>query len=323
MNSDDVITQMRLAGLDDPPGPLEFGRLVRFGPKKRCWYTLRELRTDAGAYVVTGAFGDWKSGERHRVDVDWRGINEAERVALIERRQVAEHAARAERAAEARRAAMTAADLWASAQRDGRSPYLERKGLVGEACRYLADGSILVPLLRYDLPREDALRAVQRIWPDGRKRFTRGFEKPGACLRLGLPVANDPMLVCEGYATALTLRMATARRLAVFMALDAGNLRPVVELLRGMYPGHRLLICADDDFRTPGNPGRDKAFQAARAVANVGVTYPVFRPGMRRPDDTDFNDLHAAEGLGMVRRQLRMVLPAVVGEHIDEAARAA
>jgi putative DNA primase/helicase len=204
--------------------------------------------------------------------------------------------------------------------REGESEYLQRKGVDAEACRYLADGSIVVPLLRYDEPRETALKALQRIWPDGRKRFTRGFEKPGTCLRLGHVVVGERILVCEGYATGLTLRMAVDRRLPVVVALDAGNLQPVAELLRRLHPEARLLICADDDWQTAGNPGRDKALKAARAVGQCDYVYPVFRRGNRAPKDTDFNDLHTREGLQCVRRQLRHVLPILASEALNVAA---
>jgi putative DNA primase/helicase len=79
--------------------------------------------------------------------------------------------------------------------------------------------------MRYDLPRADALQALQRIAADGSKRFTKGLQKPGVCLRLGLVVAGEPLLVCEGYATGLTLRMALGRRLPVF-GWHRSRLRP-------------------------------------------------------------------------------------------------
>lgn len=319
MTGCDVVAQMLAAGLDEPPQPLQFGRVVRFGPKKRQWYRLHELRTDGGSWVVVGAFGDWRGQERHRVEVDWKGIGADERAALEVRRQAQADAAQRERAALADAAAMRAADVWAGAARTGSSPYLQRKGVDAEACRYLPGGAIVVPLLRYDEPREQALRAVQIIQPDGTKRFTRGFAKAGCCVRLGHVVVGEPVIVCEGYATGLTLRMATDRRLPVVVALDAGNLLPVVELMRALHAQCRLLICADDDWRTPGNPGREKAHQASRAVEGCAYTWPVFRAGTRGPKDTDFNDLQAREGLQVVRRQLRHVLP-MLGSGILNAA---
>ena len=321
MSPQDVVQQMLAAGLEAPPLPLDVsGKVQRFGPKKNQWYRLRETRTDAGTFVVVGSFGDWRGQERHRVEVDWKGIGEEERAALQARRQAQAQADAEARAQAAAAASMTAAQLWAVASRQGHSPYLQRKAVQAEACRYLRDGSIVVPLLRYDMPREQALRGVQTIRPDGTKRFTRGFDKPGACLRLGHVVVAQPILVCEGYATGLTLRMALERRLPVVVALDAGNLQPVAERMRALHPQCPLLICADDDWRTEGNPGRMKAHKLARAVAHCAYTWPVFRPGNRGEKDTDFNDLHVRDGLAAVRRQLRHVLPLLGFEALEHAA---
>lgn len=320
MTPHDVIGQMLAAGLEMPPAPLRLdGRVVRFGPKKTNWYRLREMRTDGGNHVVVGSFGNWRGQERHRVAVDWKGINDDERAALEQRRKDQAQRDAELRAQAAAQAAMSAAELWSAASREGDSLYLRRKGVEPEACRYLRDGAIVIPLLRYDQPREQALKALQVIRPDGVKRFTKGFEKPGVCLRLGHVVVGEPIMVCEGYATALTLRMAVQRRLPVVVALDAGNLLPVAELLRALYPQCRLLICADDDWRTPGNPGREKAHKLSRAVADCAYTYPIFRPGNRGPKDTDFNDLHQREGLHVVRRQLRHVLPMLGSEILNAA----
>lgn len=310
MDAHNVVGQMLAAGLDAPPQPLDLsGKVQRFGPKKNHWYRLVEKRTDGGSFVVMGSFGNWKGDERFKVQVDWQGIGADERARLQAQRLLAAERERAERAELGRLAALGAADLWRQARAPlGRNAYLERKGVQAEACRFLPDGSLVIPLLRYDLPREQALKAVQRIWPDGTKRFTRGFEKAGACLRLGHVVAGSPMLVCEGYATGLSLRMAVDRRLPVFVALDAGNLQPVCEVLRKLHPHAAILLCADDDWRTAGNPGREKGYKAARSVVECHYTWPIFRPGNRGPKDTDFNDLHHAEGLNVVSRQMRAAL---------------
>jgi putative DNA primase/helicase len=207
-----------------------------------------------------------------------------------------------------------------AAAREGQSPYLQRKAVEPEGCRWLRDGAIVVPLLRYDQPREQALKALQVIRPDGTKRFTKGFEKPGCCLRLGHVVVGEPILVAEGYATALTLRMAVARRLPVVVALDAGNLQPVATLLRELYPQAPLLICADDDWRTEGNPGRHKAHVTAKAVAECHYTWPIFKPRERGAKDTDFNDLHLSAGLGVVQRQLRHAFYTLGSEVLAHAA---
>lgn len=320
MTPQDVIGQMLAAGLDMPPQPLDLtGRIRRFGPKKNHWYRLQEQRTDGGSYVVVGSFGNWVGQEKHRVAVDWQGISQQERDELQARRQAQADAQAKERARLAELAAMSATDLWRAADREGSSLYLQRKGVDAEGCRYLPGGGIVIPLLRYDMPRAEALRAVQRIAADGSKLFSRGFSKPGCCLRLGHVVVGEPILICEGYSTGLTLRMAVDRRLPVVVALDAGNLLHVAELLRSLHDQCRLLVCADDDYRTAGNPGREKAHKASKAVADCAYTWPIFRPGNRGPKDTDFNDLHAREGLHVVRRQLRHVLPMLGSEILNAA----
>lgn len=226
-------------------------------------------------------------------------------------REAVEERARQVSAEDVRLEALSTADLWREASRNGRSAYLERKLVDAEGCRYLPDDSIVIPLLRYDWPREEALVGTQRIWPNGNRRLTAGFGTTGAALRLGLVDVGGLILVCEGYAAGLTLRMATDRRMPVVVALDAYNLLPVCELLRALYPEARLLICADDDWRTEGNPGRDKARLAAKAVERCDFVWPSFASLVRGEKDTDYNDLHRLGGLRRVHVQLRATLDAI------------
>ena len=304
---DSVLAQFRAAGMPEPDRLDVCGRIRRYGPKKRAWYVLREIRTRSGRTAITGVFGFWGRIDARRVEVDWRGLNDAERVAAAARMEAARAAEQAKRAQRAQIAALRAQQLWREAKPEGRSPYLVRKGVEPEAVRFLEDGTVVVPMVRYDLPRDQALVGAQTIRPDGTKRFSPGTAKRGAACRLGLVDLNAPILVCEGLATGLSIRMALARRLPVFVAFDAYNLLPVAEILRGLYPQAYLLFCADDDFLTPGNPGRVEAWKAARRVGHADVTYPVFRSrGARKL--TDYNDLHAVEGLAAVAAHFERVL---------------
>lgn len=212
---------------------------------------------------------------------------------------------------------------WRDAQRTGRSDYALRKGLERpESCRFTPAGWLLVPAIRYDLPREQSLKGLQVIRPDGSKRFTTGMAKAGAACRLGLAEARAPVLLCEGYATGMTLRMATDRKVAVYVAFDAGNLPRVAEIVHAAHPDSPLVLCADDDWQTldsggrPLNPGRVQASLARDAVQERGghalLAVPVFRPD-RAPGSTDFNDLHQAEGLDAVREQLALALEVARG----------
>jgi putative DNA primase/helicase len=106
--------------------------------------------------------------------------------------------------------------------------------------------------------------------------------------------------VGEGYATCASVRMAT--QWSAVIAYDAGNLLEVARALVRRYPGVRLVLLADDDHATPGNPGVSKATAAAKVVRGQ-VAVPRFASSA--PDrGTDWNDLHVAEGLEQVRDQL-------------------
>lgn len=103
------------------------------------------------------------------------------------------------------------------------------------------------------------------------------------------------MIVCEGFATGASIHEATGH--AVVVAFDRGNLEPVAKALRKQYPDAALIVAADDDHMTDGNPGRTDAKAAALAVGGT-VVVPLFPAG--RPDKaTDFNDLHMMDGGGL------------------------
>jgi putative DNA primase/helicase len=110
----------------------------------------------------------------------------------------------------------------------------------------------------------------------------------------------------------LSIRLGVDRRFPVFVAWDAGNLAHVVPLVRALYPNKRLLVCADDDWKTfdrstgrLNNPGRTAAKQVAKDVAGCDLVWPVFAPATRGEKDTDFDDLRQREGVHVVRRQLQ------------------
>ena len=106
------------------------------------------------------------------------------------------------------------------------------------------------------------LHTLQFISADGSKRFLTGGRIVGCYFAIGRPI--DSLLLCEGLATASTLHQATGRAVAV--AFNCGNLVAVAKSLRGKFPDLKLIVCADNDFQTPGNPGLTHAKAAARAV---------------------------------------------------------
>ncbi len=111
---------------------------------------------------------------------------------------------------------------------------------------------------------------------------------------------SDIRQVCiaEGFATAASIYESTGIPTAV--AFNSGNLLAVAKVLRKRNPKARIIICADNDRITQGNPGVSKATEAARA-ARALLAIPQFPDGV---EGTDFNDLAASQGLDAVREQI-------------------
>ncbi len=92
----------------------------------------------------------------------------------------------------------------------------------------------------------------------------------------------------------------------VVVAFSANNLRNVAEATRSKFQDVKIVIAADDDHLTPGNPGLTAAHDAARSVGGL-VAIPNF--GNDRPDEsTDFNDLMTLRGQEAVVRGIEKAI---------------
>ncbi len=185
-------------------------------------------------------------------------------------------------------------------------PYLAAKGIppLGDVREH--DGKLLIPIHSVG----GTFRGLQTISETGEKRFTPGMEKRGGFCLLDSDenrvLLGGEIILCEGYATGVSLALATEKPVAV--AFDAGNLEAVAEALREKFPKVAITICADNDYATqrdgkPWNPGVEKAKAAAQKVGGK-VVVPSFNPAEKMQRLTDFNDLHKSRGLGAVRRQV-------------------
>ena len=147
------------------------------------------------------------------------------------------------------------------------------------------------------------LHSLQLIEPSGRKRFLSGGRVKGCYFLIGVP--EQSLCVAEGYATGASIHEATGY--AVAIAFNAGNLLSVARSLGTGFPGLRVVICADDDANTPGNPGLTKAREAA-ATTGALLAVPKFAAGHPR-DLTDFNDLRQCAGLEAVQAAIEKAAP--------------
>lgn len=308
-NYDDVIAQMHSIGLRVEH--LEVGRLrrckVEGDREKRGWYSLHELTLDGGDVVLVGSFGIWRGAEANaqKVELKRTKLNDDQRAALKARIAADMQAADKRRRGEAARAALQAQRAWEKCQRDGDAPYLKRKGIGAHGVRFSERGALVIPMLDTS-SRIHGLQVIHAEKRHGRDKdfWPAGLAKQGHFFHLG-PQPNDVLLVAEGYATAASLFEAYG--LPVVVAFDAGNLLPVCQALAKRYKSVRMLVCADDDYLTDGNPGVSKAQAAALAVGGAWVA-PTFTQDREGKKFTDFNDLHAREGLHVVRAQVETKL---------------
>jgi putative DNA primase/helicase len=262
--------------------PVPDGRLHRFhvpGDKAGTFNGWYVLNPDG---IAAGAFGSWKeAGAWHQ----WSSRAPTSPLEHEQLRQRIEQARRQREVEQQRRqgsAVEHARRLWRDARRaDPGHPYLAAKGVRPHNLRQLG-GQLLVPLTF-----DGELVNLQRIGPDGGKRFLFGGMVRGTCSPLGIITARHPLYLCEGWATGATIHEETGA--AVACAMNAGNLLPTGQRLRRQHPDAVLIVAGDDDRQTEGNPGKTAAIKAAAALG-CGLVLPEW-PADAPPTLTDFNDL--------------------------------
>ncbi|WP_025096566.1 DUF927 domain-containing protein [Burkholderia sp. A1] len=220
----------------------------------------------------------------------------------IEREREATAAAEAHQRTQTE-AAAKARDLWEKAGTvHADHAYVRAKRIKPYGAKQLRD-QLVVKLQDIDGEHHSS----QYIQPAGGKTFQTGGRVSGCFVAVtagAKPGAGAPLLIAEGYATGCSLHEATGYPVAA--AMNAGNLLSVAQAWRDRHPKLVIIICADDDTGTDGNPGMTKATEAARAVGGV-LAVPDY--GASRPaGTTDFNDLHCLAGLEAVKRCIQAAL---------------
>ncbi|PQO96754.1 topoisomerase [Pseudomonas frederiksbergensis] len=231
--------------------------------------------------ISSGCFGSWKTGKSHT----WRSrepANHQEALLIHQRIEQAKRQREAELHQRQQSTAEYANRLWRDSRRaDPDHPYLVAKGVRAFALRQSGD-VLLVPLTS-----AGKIVNLQRIYPDGAKRFLSGGMVKGCCSPLGSITADQPLYLCEGWATGATIHTETGA--AVACAMNAGNLLEVGRKLQRQHPDSILIVAGDDDRQTEGNPGRSYATKAA-TVLGCGLVLPQW-PTDAPQNLSDFNDL--------------------------------
>ncbi|MFO6447848.1 hypothetical protein ACLBKU_11940 [Erythrobacter sp. NE805] len=312
----DFIAAMTAAGVvpvEPIAGKLVGGKIVRFrcqgdGRKRNGWAIFFDGERPGGAY------GNHK---QNTGTITWSAKREGPPLSPEERARLREQIA-AEEARRAREQASTqeyvareARATWAaSSAADPAHPYAATKRMKVAGLRQSGE-ALLVPMR--DI--EGVLWNLQRIYPDGTKRFVKGGRI------LGLMTVIEPRLgfargvVCEGYATGDAIAQALGAG-PVVVAFNTANLGEVVAACVDRHPRADWVIAADDDHLTGTrmeergqpyqNPGVDKAREVA-VLHGCRVAYPLsvverWVDGVvAEPANVDFSDLLLAGGAVDIR----------------------
>ncbi|MBV8772630.1 MAG: DUF927 domain-containing protein, partial [Deltaproteobacteria bacterium] len=293
----DFVEAMISAGIDPGATPIiADGTLHRFvGPhdrrgEKNSWYVKFGDRA--------GVFGSWKLGFKEK----WYGqrLSAKDRVEVNREIQAAQAQAEAKRKVLQELAAQRADKILKRARQATSPedhPYLSTKQIQPHGTCIL--GNLLVVLL-HDVA-SGRIQTLQFIAPDGTKKLLKYGRKAGCYRPIGKPSGSEvtQLGLAEGLATAATLN--EILDIPIAMAVDCHNLLAVAKALRRKYRHADLLIFADDDRQSDGNPGLTKARQAA---VEVGARLIVPSGFAGDSTGTDFNDLVAEIGADTVREQI-------------------
>lgn len=216
---------------------------------------------------------------------------ERERIQAEQQRRQVEQQARQDKAARRARA------IWQAAKPAPEDhPYLIRKQIKPHGARVgtwkrtiqndrgkhhvlMIENALLLPMV----DQTGAIRSLQAIFTEKHPDLNRDKDfLPGggvAGLFGWIGPKTDMVLIAEGFATAATLHEESGYR--VYIAFTANNLMAVGRIVREKLPDAGIVFCADNDTQTPGNPGLNKATEAALAVNGCLAAPPIHG---------DFND---------------------------------
>ena len=196
------------------------------------------------------------------------------------------------------------------------SAYLTRKKVEKFGCKVDKNGNTYVPFRN----SKGYITSFQTIMPGGFKLFKKDAEIKGSAHAIGFNKIfriaekyEGKILIAEGFATGASLHMATG--LPTVIAVNAGNLLPVLEGYSKKYPQAKFVICADWDLRLEElksgkkiwrNPGIESAIicQSKLACSIVNPSFNGLVNGLAIEGLSDFNDLHCKIGIDEVKKQV-------------------
>lgn len=304
---EELKADMSANGYEIDGTPILDGKLHRFdfdGSKDAGWYIgwINQYKNEKGTYQLV-VYGDWKTDTR--IVYKPGNLSNEDRKYSEERVKKAQALHKIDKQEKQEETSKRAVLYLESAKTVGVTPYMKRKLIASLGRCYIEDENLLVPMVDVD----GKLWGIQKIMPDGKKIFMPGQKTDGCFHVIGSPYPLADSIICEGYATGVSLHEATNR--SVIVTFSASNLVKVAKALAQKFQPGSFTIAADDDqFTAVGNAGR-KAGEEASLILQTSVVFPKFKDHSAKP--TDFNDLHLREGIEKVSKQLKSLIPPKFG----------
>ncbi|WKJ88605.1 DUF927 domain-containing protein [Methylomonas montana] len=324
----DAISEMLDAGLIVKDGVLNLDCGIHRLPttqkpnKTDGWYIGSEKQIGGKDYVCV-TYSNYITGEKVTYK-SWKNdtnIPTAHKDQLLKQINAQKVAAEAVAEKTAKEAAEKSFQKWEtlSVERERQHAYFTNKNVNNYGLRFGENWKgnfTAVPIFDIDGHYKGMQRIYEDVIPgtDRNKEFDFGMSKKCGHFIIGAPPdrsANEPLLFAEGYATAASIFEATGY--TTIVCFDAGNLYPVVEAYRELFPSHNFIICADNDEHLETNVGFNKAKIAAKKF-NCNVALPTFLEEHKIQIPSDFNDYHNLYGLVAVKKAIDLV----IREHVQE-----
>lgn len=269
-------------------------KITRFGPSKKYWYF--SYKFDNYHAVTVGSWNfDFEETTFSSSDNGGGSYAKEEEYRRIAHTHIKEERERAEKECEEK-----TKKILSESTECKDHPYLKKKRIKPNGLIRQSDNMLLVPVIN-----QDKVVGLQKISPDGQKRFVSGTKLKGSFFPLS-PLTNDKIetiYLCEGYATGATIHESLTEtgdncQSCVIIAFNASNLVDVSHYIRSIKPLTEIIICADKDqaSKTGIKAGEYYAERASKEVTNCRYILP----DCGVIDKCDFNDL----GVEATRSQL-------------------
>lgn len=177
-------------------------------------------------------------------------------------------------------------------------PYLEKKGILPFNSRVSESGALMYALGKS--PTD--FTGVQQIYQDAdkkfKKKFSFGIDLKGSHHTFKDYRGAEYIFLGEGCATMASAQQAMPNTPCV-AAMSASNMFSVIENIRELNPNCKIIILADDDASGVG-----KKYARICQLRFKNVIYKLPKFAHPNANLSDFNDLHMADGIEALKKQL-------------------